>query len=172
MRTTTLSLVTFTALALAACGRRGAVPLPAVPVDGPEREVRSLAGSWEGEFISDAGDRRGAIVFSFPGGRDTAYGHVVFTGPAAPEGCTDAVTRATEVRPPTRIVLTLAWVNVGAYSVGGWLQSYRDPERGCPVDTWFEGTIRGDTLGGMYFSHPADTAASVRLGTWWAARLR
>jgi hypothetical protein len=38
------------------------------------------------------------------------------------------------------------------------------------MDTWFEGTIRGDTLDGMYFSHPADSAQAVRLGTWWVAR--
>jgi hypothetical protein len=40
------------------------------------------------------------------------------------------------------------------------------------MDTWFEGMIRGDTLEGMYFSHPSDTAKSVRLGTWWVARRR
>jgi hypothetical protein len=40
------------------------------------------------------------------------------------------------------------------------------------MDTWFEGEARGDTVAGMYFSHPADVAASVRLGTWWVARQR
>lgn len=142
-------------IALGACGRgpRGAVTLPPVPVEGPERETRALAGSWQGEFVSRGGDRKGVIVFTFPPGRDTAYGHVVFTGRVPPSG-----------------VLTLARVNVGGTSVGGWLRSWRDPALGCPVDTWFEGTIRGDTLDGMYFSHPSDTAAAVRLGTWWAAR--
>lgn len=170
IRTPLLSLT----LLVVACGggHRGAASLPAVPVEGSAREVRFLAGNWAGEFVSNRGDRRGEIVFSFPGGRDTAYGHVAFTGPVAPEGCTDAVSHATVPRGPTRIVLTFARVNVGGTSVGGSLRSYPDPELGCPVDTWFEGTIRGDTLRGMYFSHPADRAAAVRLGTWWAARLR
>ncbi|HEX6669809.1 MAG TPA: hypothetical protein VF061_09635 [Gemmatimonadales bacterium] len=162
-------------LALVACGghgARGAVALPPVPVEGPARDVRALAGSWRGEFVSETGLQRGVIAFDLPRGRDTAYGHVVFSGPMPPPGCTDAVSSATEPREPTETVLALARVTVGGSSVGGWLESYRDPRLGCPVDTWFEGTIQGDTLGGMYFTHPADTAATVRLGTWWAARTR
>ncbi len=161
-------------LALAACAgaQRGALRLPPVPVEGSTRDVLALAGTWRGEFVSESGGRRGFIALDFPRGRDTAYGHVVFTAPLPPPGCTDPVSVATEPRPSAELVLTLSRVNVGGSSIGGWLASYRDPERGCPVDTWFEGTIRGDTLGGMYFSHPADTAASVRLGTWWAARTR
>jgi hypothetical protein len=70
------------------------------------------------------------------------------------------------------IVLTLGRVNVGGESVGGWLRPYPDPELGCLMDTWFEGTIDRDTLEGMYFSNPADSAQAIRLGTWWAARRR
>ena len=162
-------------IVLAACGGhgpRGAMTLPPVPVEGSARDRDALAGTWKGEFVSRSGERRGVIALSFPRGRDVAYGHVVFTGSVPPVGCVDAVSVATVPRVTTEIVLTLARVNVGGSSVGGWLESYRDPQLGCPVDTWFEGTIRGDTLDGLYFSHPADTAATVRLGTWWAARTR
>lgn len=104
--------------------------------------------------------------------RDTAYGRVVLRRPTSPPGCTDPVTKATESRPVGDIVLTVAQLNVGGPSVGGWLRPYPDAELGCLLDTWFEGTLSGDTLDGMYFSHPADTTASVRLGTWWVARKR
>jgi hypothetical protein len=162
------------AVLVAACGGGGSAPasLPPVPVEGPARDLRSLTGNWAGEFVSDGGGRRGSIAFSLQGGRDTAHAQVVFSGPTPPPGCTDPVSRATESRAAGEIVLTLSRVNVSGPSIGGWLRPYPDPELGCPVDTWFEGTIRGDTLDGMYFSHPADASASLRRGTWWAARMR
>ena len=159
--------------ALAACGGPRSEPaLPAVPVEGGSRDLRMLVGNWEGEFVSARGSRRGTIAFRLRGGQDTAYGQVLFKGPPAPPGCTDPISQATESRVIGEIALTVARVNVGGRSVGGWLRPYRDPELGCWMDTWFEGTIAGDTLDGMYFSHPADTAAAMRLGTWWVARQR
>jgi hypothetical protein len=159
---------------LAACGggSRSEPAGPAVPVEGGARDLRMLVGDWEGEFVSARGSRRGAIAFSLHGGRDTAYGRVVLRGPTPPPGCADPVSRATQSRVVGEIVLTLARVNVGGRSVGGWLRPYRDPDLGCWMDTWFEGTIAGDTLDGMYFSHPADSSEAVRLGTWWVARKR
>jgi hypothetical protein len=158
---------------LAACG--GARPqahLPAVPVEGSRRDLRMLAGDWQGEFVSARGSRRGTILLSLRAGADTAHGRVVPTGPTPPPGCTDPLSKATESQVTGEIVLTLARINVGGQSVGGWLRPYRDPELGCSMDTWFEGKIYGDTLDGLYFSHPADSAQAVRLGTWWAARRR
>jgi hypothetical protein len=158
---------------LAACGgRRADADLPAVPVEGSRRDIRMLAGEWEGEFVSARGSRRGTIVFSLRAGGDTAHGRVVFSGPTPPPGCTDPLSKATESRVTGEIVLTLGRVNVGGESVGGWLRPYPDPELGCLMDTWFEGTIDRDTLEGMYFSNPADSAQAIRLGTWWAARRR
>lgn len=160
-------------IVLAGCGGpRRAAPLAPVQVTGTARDLWVLAGDWAGEFASSRTSRRGRIAFRLRAGRDTAQGQVVFSGPTPPPGCTDAVSVATEPRPTGEIVLTFARVTVGGRSVGGWLRPYPDPELGCPVDTWFEGTVRGDTLSGMYFSHPADAAASVRLGTWWVARQR
>ncbi|CAN5760674.1 hypothetical protein BH24GEM1_BH24GEM1_12580 [soil metagenome] len=157
---------------LVACGggSRSSAAGAFVPVEGGLRDLRALAGDWEGQFVSARGSRRGTNVFSLLGGRDSAYGRVVLRGPTAPPGCTDPVSRATGSRVEGDIVLTIARVNVGGRSVGGWLRPYPDPELGCLTDTWFEGTIMGDTLDGMYFSHPADTAQAVRLGTWWVAR--
>jgi hypothetical protein len=161
-------------VAATACGggRREEPAGAVVPVEGAISDLRLLVGDWEGEFVSARDSRRGQIAFSLLAGRDTAYGHVTLRGPTSPPGCTDPVSSATESRRTGEIVLALGGVNVGAPSVGGWLRPYLDPDMGCWTDTWFEGTIRGDTLDGMYFAHPADTAKAVRLGTWWAARRR
>jgi hypothetical protein len=158
---------------LTACGSGSPAgpALPAVPVEGGAHDLQMLIGDWEGQFTSVRGSRRqGTIAFSLHGGGDTAYGRVVLRGPPPPPGCTDPVSRATESRVVGDILLTLGGVNIGGRSISGWLRPYRDPELGCWKDTWFEGTIRGDTLDGMYFSHPADSAQAVRLGSWWVAR--
>jgi hypothetical protein len=159
---------------LAACGggHRSVPALPAVPVEGGNRDIRMLVGTWAGEFVSARGSRRGTIAFALRGVGDTAHGRVLLRGPTPPPGCADPVSKATEPQVVGEIALALARVNVGGQSVGGWLRPYRDPELGCWMDTWFEGTITGDTLEGMYFSHPADTSAALRLGTWWVARQR
>ena len=146
--------------------------MPSVPVAGSERDLRRLAGEWVGEFASSRSVRTGAIAFSLKAGRDTAEGRVVFTGPMPLPGCTDPVSTITRKGSTGEIVLTFARIDVDDASVGGWLRPHRDPDLGCQMDTWFQGTIQGDTLSGLYFSHPADTAASVRLGTWWVARQR
>ena len=158
----------------AACvgGPSRPAPLPPAPVDGSARDLRWLAGDWAGEYVSSRDDRRGSIAFSLRGGRDSAQGQVVFTGPTLPPGCTDPVSAATASRAEGEIVLTFAGVTITDRSVAGWMHPYRDPELGCLMDAWFEGEAMGDTLVGMYFSHPADVASSVRLGTWWAARRR
>ena len=158
----------------AACGggRHRPAPLPAVPVEGSSRDLRWLAGDWAGEFTGSRDGRRGSIAFRLRGGQDTAQGEVVFTGPTPPPGCTDPVSVVTAPRAEGRIVLSFARVSVTDRAIAGWMQPHRDPELGCLMDTWFEGESRGDTLAGMYFSHPAESTASVRLGTWWAARRR
>jgi len=160
------------ALAAACVGGNSPPPLPAVPVEGSTRDLRWLAGDWAGEFVSSRDDRRGSIFFSLRGGQDTAQGQIVFTGPTPPPGCTDPVSVASQTRAKGAIVLTFAGVTIDDRSVAGWMHPYRDPELGCLMDAWFEGEVMGDTLAGMYFSHPADVASSVRLGTWWVTRRR
>jgi hypothetical protein len=158
----------------AACsgGPHRVAPMPTVPVEGSARDLRWLAGDWLGEFASSRDGRGGTIAFSLSAGRDSAQGQVVFTGPTPPPGCTDPVSAATGPRMTGEIVLTFARIDVAERAIGGWMRPYRDPELGCLMDTWFEGEIWGDTLTGLYFSDPADTARALRLGSWWAARRR
>jgi len=167
-----VALATFTLFAACGGGRRPSVAGPAVPVDGSGRDLRTLVGDWEGEFVSSRDSRRGTIAFSLRGVGDTAHGRVTMRGPTPPPGCTDPVSQATAPPAVGEIQLILGRINVGGPSLSGWLRPYRDPEQGCWMDTWFEGTIRGDTLDGMYFSHPSDSARAVRLGNWWVARRR
>jgi hypothetical protein len=134
---------------LAGCGPPPPPAAPPVPVQGPRRDVRGLAGQWAGEFVNTPNGRRGTIAFALDPGRDTAHGWVVTEG----------------------VWLRLGRVVVADASVTGWLEPYRDFELGCPVDTWFEGRLVRDTLRGMFFAHPA-TGNTVRRGTWWAARRR
>ena len=161
-------------LLLPACvgAPRRAATMPDVPVSGSARDLRWLAGDWAGEFVSSRHDREGRVALTLQGARDTAQGRVVFSGPAPPPGCTDPVSAATGSHAEGTIQLSFARIEVTGRSVAGWMRPYRDPELGCLMDAWFEGEVRGDTIAGMYFVHPADSAAPVRLGTWWVARQR
>jgi hypothetical protein len=162
-------------LLLAACGGRAA-PAPVgtpVHVEGNRADLSRLAGEWRGEFHDEHTGRGGTIAFSLRAGRDTALGQVVLEAPPGPSVSGDPVSAATRGKVEGTIALTLARVGVDDGSVGGWLAPYRDPERGCWTDTWFEGTLTAgnERIDGMFFSHPTDSAA-VRTGTWWAERRR
>lgn len=160
-----------TLVLLAGCG--GSTPGgPPVPVEGAGHHRGILTGEWEGAFQDACGARHGTIAFVLPPGHDTARGRVVLE-PVRSAGCTDPVSSATRGDSvPAGMVLRLGGVTVADRSVSGWIQEYRDPERDCPVDTWFEGGLEGgDTLRGMYFAHP-EVGDTVRRGTWWAVRRR
>ena len=43
-------------------------------------------------------------------------------------------------------MVRLGRVVVDAGGIAGWLESYRDFDLGCPVDTWFEGRLVRDAL--------------------------
>jgi hypothetical protein len=157
---------------LTACGGpRPLPPAPPVPLDGSRSDVRALEGTWVGEFIDSRGSRRGVISLTLEAGRDTAHGRLLMEGAPPPKaGCTDAVSSAVQApgeRGPT--VLRLGRIVIAEGTVAGWVESYQDLELGCPVDTWFEGRVRRDTLRGMFFAHP-QVGDTVRRGTWWAAR--
>ena len=142
--------------ALVSCGGRSDPVAGPVPVQGPSRDLRTLTGEWSGAFLSSAGDRHGVVVFALGAGRDTARGYVVVEAPPA-----RTAAGAT--------VLRFGTVVVAEGSIAGWIHSYPDFELGCPVDTWFEGRLVGDTLRGMFFAHPL-AGDTVRQGDWWAAR--
>jgi hypothetical protein len=166
------SLPAVLALALlAACGGPPPLPpAPPVPLEGSRGDIRALEGLWVGEFINSRGGRHGVLSLTLEAGRDTAHGRILIEGAPPPAGCTDAVTSAVQAEAGQgRTVLRLGRIVVADGSIAGWVESYRDFELGCPVDTWFEGRLLRDTLRGMFFAHP-QVGDTVRRGTWWAAR--
>ena len=142
----------------------------AVRVQGYSRDIRRIAGTWRGEFHSSTG-RVGTIFFDLKAGSETAHGNATFDRAIPTQACTD-MTRppeTSEVRVP--VVLQFGALTTAEGSIGGWFKPYRDPDLSCWMDTWFEGRLVQDTLRGSFFARPTDID-TVRMGTWWAARLR
>ncbi|HEU5040305.1 MAG TPA: hypothetical protein VFT84_05775, partial [Gemmatimonadales bacterium] len=64
--------------AVLACGGHTppAPPVSPVPVEGPARELRALAGRWQGRFENTVAGRTGTIVFRLDPNQRTAQGSV------------------------------------------------------------------------------------------------
>jgi hypothetical protein len=159
-------------LAFTGCSARQPVPPPAgpVPVQGTTADLRRLAGSWLGEFVSDQGERRGTIAFTLATGSDTAFGSVTLRTTPAPVECVDPARPVAVSEVVAPIVLRLGALATRAGSVGGWLRPYRDPEAACWADTWFEGSLLRDTLTGTWFTR-LPGKARLRTGQWWVAKV-
>jgi hypothetical protein len=140
-----------------------------VAIEGTSRDIRRIAGTWQGAFENPRVNRTGTLVFLLPVDRDTAQASVTFAGPAVPFSCADFT--HPEQPPPRPVVLRIGRLAIADGSVAGWLEPYQDSERACSVDTWFQGRLRGDTLRGTFFSHPTATD-TVLAGSWWAARIQ
>jgi hypothetical protein len=156
-------------LALSGCSWSAQQP-SAFQVQGHLHDVGRIAGTWRGEFRSEAG-RVGTIFFDLDAGSDTAYGSATFDRVVPTQACTDIARPQdiAEIRVP--VVLRFGALTTSEGSIGGWFRPYRDPDLSCWMDTWFEGKLRGDTLSGSFFARRTDID-TVRMGTWWAARMR
>jgi hypothetical protein len=163
----TLSLL---ALPAGACGSH-APPEPVAPVtvEGNPADVRALAGQWQGEYIDPSNQRSGKIEFHLPPEGTTGYGSVTFTTPQAVPICSELTRSQPAPSEPVPTVLRIARLAVDRGSISGSLAPYRDEQRRCWVDTWFEGRLIRDRLEGTFFAHPTATD-TVRAGTWWATR--
>lgn len=158
--------------AAVACGGHAPPPLTPVPVEGASREVRALEGRWEGRFENTVAGRSGTITFSLDPGSRTGRGSVVFAAPVpAPVAAEELGHPESRAQATGRTVLPIGRLVVDQGSVAGWLESYRDAERGCLLETWFEGTRQADTVRGAFFAHPT-LGDTIQVGRWWAARVR
>jgi hypothetical protein len=167
------SAFVFLAVATTGCSRQPH-PENATPirVEGRATDRRVLEGSWSGEFRNEHTGRTGTIRFNLAPGRDTAYARVTLPGAAPVPGCGDALSQATTPgQASDDLLLRLTWLGVEAGSVGGWLAPYHDPEAGCVMDIWFEGSAWKNRIEGSYFARPAD-GTPLRIGSWEVRRER
>lgn len=154
-------------------------PAPAVPVTGSAQELAALAGTWEGEYSSDATGRRGSIRFTLRSATDSAFGDVVMlpTGAAQPlvrasSGERGGVERAGAERGAgvaRTDVLTIRFVRADDGMVTGSLDPYRAPDCDCILTTTFSGELRGDAIEGTFVT-TGDVAAPRQSGRWRVTR--
>ena len=64
--------------------------------------------------------------------------------------------------------LRIRLVRVFDDQVSGRLERYQDPECGCTVSTFFTGTLKGDTLRGVFHSYHTD--GQIVTGEWTVRR--
>jgi hypothetical protein len=153
-------------------GCTGIAPQPApVTVQGESRDLHQLAGTWRGEFHNAGTGRVGTIFFDLRADSHTGYGSVTFDRMVPTAACTDMTRPQATSSIVVPVVLRFGALATYRGSLGGWLAPYRDPDLSCWMDTWFEGRLVRDTLEGTFASRRMDTD-TVRLGTWWAARMR
>jgi hypothetical protein len=93
-------------------------------------------------------------------------------GAAPAAACGDALSQATSSSQGSEeLLLRLTWPGVEAGSVGGWLAPHHDPEAGCVMNIWFEGSASKNRIEGSYFARPAD-GTPLRTGSWEVRRER
>jgi hypothetical protein len=148
-------------------------PAPAVPVTGSAQELAALAGTWEGEYSSDATGRRGSIRFTLRSATDSAFGDVVMlpAGAARPLVRASPGERAGAERAgatPTE-VLRIRFVRAANGRVTGSLDPSRAPNCDCTLTTTFSGELRGDVIEGTFVT-TGDVAAPRQSGRWRVTR--
>lgn len=144
-------------------------PAP-VPVQGQEAELSQLVGKWVGGYTSPEMGRVGSILFTLTANTDTAYGDVLMIPKrtAVPiQSNPDSATPG--AGQPGNTILTIRFVRTGESQVRGELEEYVDVERGCLLNTSFEGTVSRFSIIGTFLTTEVESGRSVR-GSWWVER--
>jgi hypothetical protein len=153
-------------IAVAAC-HPTARPAP-VPVEGSRGDLSALAGTWTGEYWSEASGRRGRVEFRLRSGADTAYGQVeMMFSPALRVYDDEACDAALHREPCTVIDITV--VRIAKLTIRGTLAPYWDPDCDCQARTVFEGELAGDHVAGTFTSR-RDADSIPVTGDWFANR--
>lgn len=155
-------------LALAAALQAGACggANPPVTVVGAAPDLRTLSGTWVGEYASPLTGRNGSIVFELAAGGDSAWGRVIMT-PRGAAGPLEAWRDPRAGLPGVPTDLTIRFVRVRGDQVTGALTPYPDPRSGDPLFTVFEGRATADTIAGTFTTRPVP--GSDRPTGWWRA---
>jgi hypothetical protein len=150
---------------------------PAVPVTGTSQELAALAGTWEGDYSSEATGRSGSIRFTLRSATDSAFGEVVMvpagtTGPlarAAPGARAGDPQAAGAAGAAPAEVLTIRFVRAEGGLISGSLDPYRAPDCDCVLTTTFVGELRDATIEGT-FTTTGDPRAARQAGRWRVTR--
>jgi hypothetical protein len=146
-----------------------ASPTP-VPVEAAAADsLAPLAGTWTGQYSSDATGRQGSIVFELRADARTATGDVVMysnvvANPAIPRD------RAGSGMTPSATVLKISFVNVAGGEVSGKIEPYADPVTGATLSTTFSGRLSGNTIEGTYENAGAGSGVAPQRGRWKVTR--
>jgi hypothetical protein len=147
---------------------------PAVPVTGSRAALDALAGTWEGEYSSDATGRSGSIRFTLRAATDSAFGEVLMV----PAGATRPLTRAgveggarsDQASPAaSAAVLTIRFVSAEGGTVAGSLDPYRAPDCDCILTTHFTGRRDGERITGTFVT-TGDPVHERLTGRWQVTR--
>src|SRR4051794_12970903 len=152
-----------------ACSSSSKNPAPTVALGGGKSDVSALAGTWQGEYSSEATGRSGSIKFEFKSGK-VGRGDVLMV----PKGGFAPAPAGSDPTATMPQVLMINFVNAEGGVVTGTMDPYTDPACSCEVQTTFVGTITADTIAGTFTSTPSGTppngAASITTGRWRVSR--
>lgn len=145
---------------------------PPIRMDASPADAEILAGEWYGSYAGDdRGRRRGTIIFKLVAGEDHAHGSVLMI----PEGSTRAYERyhgdAPILEGQVRSqMLSLRVVHARDGVVTGALDTYWDPDRGCPATTTFRGAITDGVIVGTFVTK-FGTGVVEATGRWTVSRV-
>ena len=122
----------------------------AVPVAGPQADLRQLEGEWVGRYSSSTDSREGSVIFELSGGRNVARGEV-------------------QMGPQMDRALTIEFVNIEEGFISGTLEPYLDPATRDTLVTTFRGRLEGNRINGTFVT-VRSSGETVRSGTWSAAK--
>lgn len=152
---------------LAACQYH---PAP-VAIAGDPGTIRSLAGTWTGNYLGTDSRRSGSIVFTIRVEGDSAFGDVMMEQPLGVPvllPADDPMQHRVHARSPQ--LLAVRFVAVIGGEVSGALEPYVAPDCDCAVRTTFTGRVRGDSIAGTYETR--GSLIGVQTGTWGVLRKR
>jgi len=166
MRTLRLTLAALTAIA-AACA---STQEPRVPVSISPADLSRLAGEWTGEYSSATTGRSGSIVFHLTATADSVHGDVVMVPRATGLPLRRAMLHEEpNVQPQPARPLTIRFARFEGDRVTGAMDPYIDPDCSCPVNTTFQGTVRGNRIEGTFETSGAPAGHPVT-GRWSVER--
>ena len=139
-----------------------------IPLEGGERELAALAGSWTGGYRSDRGGGHGTIVFHLKAGADTARGQVEMTFAPALELYGDEVACELPREPCTTIDIAVVRVEDG--TIRGTLAPYWNPACDCRTVSVFEGRRTDGRIAGTFVTGREGGEAVLSTGRWQVER--